>query len=60
MLELLLVPVQMRLVVPLLLPKMVPLVELVPVLEQVSVSMPDPPVDHPNPLTRSVPNSQLN
>ena len=38
---------------PLLLPKMVLLVELVP------VSMPDPPVDQTDPLTRSVPNPQL-
>ena len=49
----LLVPVPVRLVVPLLLPKMVLLVELVP------VSMPDPPVDQPDPLTRWVPNPQL-
>ena len=27
--------------------------------EQVPVSMPDPPVDQPDPLTRSVPNPQL-
>ena len=38
---------------PLLLPEMVLLVELVP------VSMPNPPVDQPDPLTRSVPNPQL-
>ena len=38
---------------PLLLPEMVLLVELVP------VSMPDPPVDQPDPLKRSVPNPQL-
>ena len=38
---------------PLLLPEMVLLVELVP------VSMPDPPVDQTDPLTRSVPNPQL-
>ena len=49
----LLVPVPVRLVVPLLLPEMVLLVELVP------VSMPDPPVDQPDPLTRSVHNPQL-
>ena len=55
----LLVPVLVRLVVPLLLPEMVLLVELVLVSEQVPVSMPDPPVDQPNPLTRSVPNPQL-
>ena len=55
----LLVPVPVRLVVPLLLPEMVLLVELVPVLEQVPVSMPDPPVDQPDPLMRSVPNPQL-
>ena len=42
-----------------LLPEMVLLVELVPVSEQVPVSMPDPPVDQPDPLTRSVPNPQL-
>ena len=42
---------------PLLLPEMVLLVELVS--EQVPVSMPDPPVDQPDPLTRSVPNPQL-
>ena len=35
---------------PLLLPEMVLLVELVP------VSMPDPPIDQTDPLTRSVPN----
>ena len=45
--------------VPLLLSKVVLLVELVPVSEQVPVSMPDPPVDQPNPLTWSVPNPQL-
>ncbi len=55
----LLVPMPVRLVVPLLLPKMVLLVELVPVSEQVPVSMPDPPVDQPDPLTRSMPNPQL-
>ena len=38
---------------PLLLPEMVLLVELVP------VSMPDPPVDQTDPLTRLVPNPQL-
>ena len=42
-----------------LLPEMVLLVELVPVSEQVPVSMPDPLVDQPDPLTRSVPNPQL-
>ena len=42
-----------------LLPEMVVLVELVPVSEQVPLSMPDPPVDQTNPLTRSVPNPQL-
>ena len=49
----LLVPVPVRLVVPQLLPEMVLLLELVP------VSMPDPPVDQNDPLTRSVPNPQL-
>ena len=49
----LLVPMPVRLVVPLLLPEMVLLVELVP------VSMPDPPVDQPHLLTRSVPNPQV-
>ena len=44
---------------PLLLPEMVLLVELVPVSEQVPMSMPDPPVDQPDPLTRSAPNPQL-
>ena len=44
---------------PPLLPEMVLLVELVPVSEQVPVSMPDPPIDQTNPLTRSVPNTQL-
>ena len=44
---------------PPLLPEMVLLVELVPVSEQVLVSMPDPPVDQPDPLTQSVPNPQL-
>ena len=43
----------------LLVPEMVLLVELVPVSEQVPVSMPDPPVDQIDPLTRSVPNPQL-
>ena len=38
---------------PPLLPEMLLLVELVP------VSMPDPPVDQPDPLTRWVPNPQL-
>ena len=38
---------------PLLLPEMVLLVELVP------VSMPDPAVDQPDPLTWSVPNPKL-
>ena len=44
---------------PLLLPEMVLLVEQVPVSEQVPVLMPDPPVDQPEPLMRSVPNPQL-
>ena len=44
---------------PLLLPEMVLLVELVPVSEQVPVSMPDPSVDQPDPLTRSMPNYQV-
>src|SRR3954465_451603 len=43
----------------LLLLEIVLLVELVPVSEQVPVSMPDPPVDQSDPLTRSVPNAQL-
>jgi hypothetical protein len=42
--------------VPLLLPEMVLLVELVLVSEQVPVSVPDTPVDQPDPLTWSVPN----
>ena len=46
-------------VVPLLVPEMVLLVELVPVAELVPVSVPDPPVDQPDPLTWSVPNPQL-
>ena len=46
------VPVLVQVPKPLL-PEMVLLVELVP------VSMPDPPVDQPDPLTRSVPNPQL-
>ena len=54
--KILLVPVPVRLVVPLLLPEMVLLVELVPVWEQLPVSMPDPLVDQPDPLTWSVPN----
>ena len=59
-LEPLLVPVPVRLVVLLLLlPEVVLLVELVPVSEQVRVSMPDPLVDQPDLLTRSVPNPQL-
>ena len=44
---------------PLLLPEIVLLVQLVPVSEQVQVSMPNPPVDQTDPLTRSVPNPQL-
>ena len=44
---------------PLPLPEMVLLVKLVQVSEQVPVSMPDPPVDQPDPLTRSVPTPQL-
>ena len=43
----------------LLLPEMVLHVELVPMSEQVPVSMPDPPADQPDLLTRSVPNHQL-
>ena len=39
------VQVLVQVLKPLLLPEMVLLVELVPVLEQVPVSMPDPPVD---------------
>ena len=50
---------QMQVLKPLLLPELGLLVELVPVSEQVPVSMPDPPVDLTNPLTRSVPNPQL-
>ena len=57
--EPLLVPAPVRLVVPLLLPEVVLLVQPVPVSEQVPVSMPDPSVDHPDPLTRSVPNPQV-
>ena len=53
------VPKLLLMSVPLLLPEMVLLVELVPVSEQVPVSMPDPPVDQPDSLTRSVPNSQV-
>ena len=44
---------------PLLLPEMVLLVELVPVSEQVSMSMPDPMVDQPDLLTQLVPNHQV-
>ena len=47
------VQVLVQVLKPLLLPKMVLLVELLP------VSMPDPPVDQTDPLTRSVPNPQL-
>ena len=47
------VQVLVRVPKPLLLPEMVLLVELVP------VSMLDPPVDQTDPLTRSVPNPQL-
>ena len=43
---------------PLLLDMVLP-VELVPVAEQVPVSMPDPPVDQTDPLTLLVPNPQL-
>ena len=44
---------------PLLQPEVVLLVELVPVSEQVPVSMPNPLVDQPDPLTRSVPNPHM-
>ena len=44
---------------PLLLSEMVLLIELVPVSEQVPVSIPDPSVDQPDLLMRSVPNPQL-
>ena len=54
--EPLLVPVLVRLVLPLLLPEMVLLVELVLVLEQVPVSVLDPPVDQSDSLMWSVPN----
>ena len=47
------VQVLVQLPKPPLLPEMVLLVELVP------VSMPDPPVDQTDPLTRSVPNPSL-
>ena len=50
------VQVLVQVLKPLLLPEMVLLVELVPVSEQVPVSMPDPPVDQPDSLTRSAPN----
>ena len=53
------VQVLVQVLKPLLLPEMVLLVELVPVSEQVPVSMLDPPVDQTDPLTRSVPNPQL-
>ena len=53
------VQVLVRVPKPLLLPEMVLLVELVPVSEQVPVLMPGPPIDQPDPLTRSVPNPQL-
>ena len=52
------VTVAVRMVV-LQLPEMVLLVELVPVSEQVLMWMPDPSVDHPDPLMWSVPNPQL-
>ena len=51
------VQVLVQVLKPPLLPEMVLLLELVP--EQVPVSMPDPPVDQPDPLMRSVPNPQL-
>ena len=53
------VQVLVQVLKPLLLPEMALLVELVPVSEQVPVSMPDPPVDQTDPLMRSVPNPQL-
>ena len=53
------VQVLVQVLKPPLLPEMVILVELVPVSEQVPVSMPDPPVDQPDPLTRSVPNPRV-
>ena len=51
------VQVLVQVLKPPLLPEMVLLLELVP--EQVPVSMPDPPVDQPDPLTWTVPNPQL-
>ena len=53
------VQVLMQVPKPPLLPEMVLLVELVPMSEQVLVSMPDPPVDQTDLQTRSVPNPQL-
>ena len=50
------VQVLVQVLKPPLLPKMVLLVELVPVSEQVPVSMPDPPVDQSDSLMWSVPN----
>ena len=53
------VQVLVQVLKPLLLPEMVLFVELVPVSEQVPVSMPDPPVYQTEPMTWSVPNPKL-
>ena len=52
-------PEQMQVHVLVQVPKPLLLPEMVLLVEQVPVSMPDPPVDQPDPLTRSVPNPQL-
>src|SRR3954469_24174763 len=52
-------PEQMQVQVLVQVPKPLLLLEMVLLVELVPVSMPDPPVDQPDPLTRSVPNPQL-
>ena len=49
-------PEQMQVQVLVQVPKPPLLPEMVLLVEQVPVSMPDPPVDQPDPLTRLVPN----
>ena len=49
-------PDQMQLQVLVQVPKPLLLSEMVLLVELVPVSMPDPPVDQPDPLTRTVPN----
>ena len=52
-------PDQMKVQVLVQVPKLLLLPEMVLLVEQVPVSLPDPPVDQTDLLTRSVPNPQL-